>query len=132
MGMNYVQVFHTEYVVGLVVAPISLSTAGVLLWYTHKYRQMWFYWRLFLALAIMFVSYLLGSLTFFFEGNFFGSFMFYFTEHSWKMKVFPTLLYAWQYFDVVEAVYKQKHAGHWTRTLLFFSLLTLFFALYWS
>ena len=132
MVVTYVQVFHAEYVAGLVVAPICLGTFGVLLWYTSKYRQIWFYWRLFLALAIMFVSYVLGILVFYYYTPIRSSFMFYFVEHSWQIKVFPTLLYAWQYFDVVEAVYKQRRPGHWTRIVLFFGLFVLFMALYVS
>ena len=95
----------------MVVPPVVLASLAYLVWYIFKYHlKLRFYLRLILALVII-----LG--TYGFEAAFMITllpnhgysihdfpklYLYCFSNFAWYLRVMPTLLYTWQFFDLVK------------------------------
>jgi hypothetical protein len=112
-----------EFVIVGLLVPVSFATLAYLLWYMIKFRYFRFYLRMSLGMFLMVLTYIFGFLRIYHRipshrydiQDFWQILESQVFENIWQLRVLPTLLYTWQYHDVVQRVKPESKLKYWTR-----------------
>jgi hypothetical protein len=120
----------------VLLVPLSLTTLGYLIHHIVKHKiSVKFYIRLILALILMFLIYLLQwiGVHFYFgaESSKFTDFMASFMYRISKLRPLPTMLYTWQFYEVVYAIWDPKDRFFWLRNLFLTALIIVILVSYY-